>query len=88
MGTVNATRLTSDIFTKTGNLHWRARFAAGINEPSSLAKNLVLPVQRQDAIAGGSVPLEVTSLGSLDLQEMLLNPLAIGFPLLYLEIRF
>lgn len=71
MGAVNATRPTSNIFTRTGNLHWHARFAAGINEHSSLAKNLVLPVQRQDTLTGGSVPLEVTSLGSLDLQDVL-----------------
>lgn len=88
MGAVNATRLTSNIFTKTGNLHWCARFAAGINKHSSLARNLVLPVQRQDILARESVPLEVTSLGSLDLQDVLRNPLTMGFPLLCLEISF
>jgi len=45
MGTVDATRLTSNIFTDTGNLQWYVRFTAGINEHSSLAKNLVLPEQ-------------------------------------------
>lgn len=71
MGTVSATRLASNIFPKTGSVHWRASFAAGINEDSSLAKKFLLPVQRQDTLAGGFVPLKVTSLGSLDLQDAL-----------------
>lgn len=81
MGAANTTRLTNNIFTKTGNLHWRARFAAGTNEHSLLAKNLVLPVQRQDTLTGESVPLEVCSLGSVDLQDV--KSLDYGVPLVY-----
>lgn len=62
LGTVNTTRLTSNIVSKTGNLHWHASFAAGLNKSSLLRKNLMLPIQRQDTLTIGSVPLEVTKI--------------------------
>lgn len=67
---VNASRLPSNNFIKTENLHWNARFAAGINVHSSLVENLALPVQKLDSLSGGSAPLEVPSIGSLDPHRM------------------